>query len=44
MDKTSYHSVLLNKPTSTNSKSETTDWLKENKTTLDPAKTKAELL
>jgi hypothetical protein len=45
MDKASYHSAVLNKAPSTNSrKSEIVDWLKKKNITVDPIETRAELL
>jgi predicted O-methyltransferase YrrM len=45
MDNASYHSAVLNKAPSTNSrKSEIVDWLKKKNITVDPTKTRAELL
>jgi transposase len=45
MDNASYHSAILNKAPSTNSrKSEIVDWLKKKNITVDPTKTRAELL
>jgi transposase len=45
MDKASYHSAVLNKAPSTNSrKSEIVDWLKKKNITVDPTETGAELL
>jgi hypothetical protein len=45
MDNVTYHSFILNKSHSANSrKSETVDWLKKNNITVDPAETRAEVL
>jgi hypothetical protein len=45
MDNASYHSAILNKAPSTNSrKSEIVDWLKKKNITVDPTETRAELL
>jgi hypothetical protein len=39
-----HHSTVLNKTSSTNSKSEVVDWLKVRNITADPTKTNVELL
>jgi hypothetical protein len=45
MDNASYHSAILNKAPSTNSrKSEIVDWIKKKNVTVDPTETRAELL